>query len=80
MKQAVSIILDLEVTPEVLQRLEVDDTVLEDMQAKTWVGLAVLQVVGEAELVAEHLPDALAFHRQVSDQAAAHLNLIADNT
>ena len=40
----------------------------------------MLQVVGEAELVAEHLPEALDFHRQVSDQAAAHLNLLADNT
>ena len=80
MRRAVPIILDLEVTPEVLQRLKVDGTVLEDMQDKTWVGLAVRQVVGEAELVAEHLPEALDFHRQVSDQAAAHLNLIADNT
>ena len=80
MRRAVSIILDLEVTPEVLQRFKVDDTVLEDMQDKTWVGLAVRQVVGEAELVAEHLPEALDFHRQVSDQTAAHLNLLADNT
>ena len=49
----------LEVTPEVLKRLEVDGRVLEDMQAETWVGLAVLQVVGEAELVAEHFLEAL---------------------
>ena len=50
MRRAVDIILDLEVTPRVLQRFEVDDTVLEVIQVKTWVELAVLQVVGEAEL------------------------------
>ena len=42
--------------------------------------LAVLQVVGEQDLVAERLESALAFHRSVSDHAAAHLNLLLDNS
>ena len=40
----------------------------------------MLQVVGEQDLVAERLETALAFHRSVSDHAAAHLNLLLDNT
>ena len=44
------------------------------------VHLAVLQVVGEEDLVAERLQVALDFHRSVSDQAAAHLNLLHDST
>ena len=47
---------------------------------KTWVELAMLQVVGEQDLVAERLQEALDFHRSVSDQSAAHLNLLYDNT
>jgi hypothetical protein len=47
---------------------------------KTWVHLVVLQVVGEEDLVAERLQVALEFHRSVSDQAVAHLNLLHDNT
>ena len=46
----------------------------------TWVHLVVLQVVGEEDLVAERLHVALDFHRSVSDQAVAHLNLLHDNT
>ena len=42
--------------------------------------LAALQVVGEEDLVAERLQVALDFHRSVSDQAVAHLNLLHDNT
>ena len=40
----------------------------------------MLQVVGEEDLVAERLQVALDFHRSVSDQATAHLNLLHDNT
>ena len=47
---------------------------------KTWVDLAVLQVVGQSDLVAERLQEALDFHRKVSGQASAHLDLLADNT
>ena len=47
---------------------------------KTWVYLAVIQAVGEEDLVAERLQVALDFHRSVSDQAVAHLNLLHDNT
>ena len=39
------------------------------------VHLAVLQVVGEEDLVAERLQVALYVHRSVPDQAVAHLNL-----
>ena len=47
---------------------------------RTWVELAVLQVVGEQDLVAERLQPALDFHGQVADQAASHLSLLAENT
>ena len=40
----------------------------------------LLQVLGDEELIAERLPESLDFHRIVSDQAAAHLHLLADNT
>ena len=46
----------------------------------TWVDLAILQVVGEEDLVAGYLPEALGLHRGVTDQAAAHLHLLGDNT
>ena len=46
----------------------------------TWVSLAVLKVVDDEDLVAEHLEEALQFHRSVSGPAAAHLGLLADNT
>ena len=49
-------------------------------RGKTWVALAVLQVMGEDRLVGEKLQEALEFHRLVADHAAAHLNLLSDNT
>ena len=58
-------------TEEALAALEV--------RPKTWVDLAVLQVVGEQDLVPDRLPEAIEFHRTVLDQAAAHLNLLSDN-
>ena len=82
--QATSLILDLgfglsanvherfKTTPETLAAM--------DPPPRTWVELAVLQVVGEPGLVAERLQDALDFHRAVADQAAAHLALVGDNT
>jgi hypothetical protein len=82
MKRAVSLILNLEITPQVLERfgMKEEDLAAMDARPKTWVDLAVLQVVGEQDLVAERLQESLEFHRTVSDQAAAHLNLLADNT
>ena len=82
MQKAVSSILSVEITPQVLERFLLKD---EDLQAlstrpRTWIELAVLQVVGEEAEVAARLPEALDFHRSVTDQAAAHLNLLADNT
>ena len=47
---------------------------------KTWVDIAVLNVVEEKDLVADRLPQALEFHRLVTDRAAGHLQLLADNT
>ena len=65
-----------------LKRFGLTERAFEDLaeRPKTWVDLAVLQVVGEQDLVAERLESALAFHRSVSDHAAAHLNLLLDNT
>ena len=76
MQKAVGLILNLEITPQVLQRFNMG----EDHIDGTWVHLAVLEVVGDRDLVAESLQEALEFHRIVSDQTAAHLNLLADNT
>ena len=47
---------------------------------QTWVELAVLEVVGQEDLVAEYLNEALDFCRLVSESAASHLALISENT
>ena len=75
-------ILDLEITPEVLNRLSTSaEEVSEiDPPPRTWVELVVLRVVDDRALVEEHLAQALDFHRRVSDKAAAHLALLGDNT
>ena len=82
MSKAVFLILNLEIEPLVLERFRKSDEDLAamDVRPTTWVELAVLQVVGDQDLAAERLPEALDFHRSVSEQAAAHLNLLADNT
>ena len=82
LQNAVNLILSLEISPEVLERMKTTEEDLVDMDArpKTWVDLAVLQVVGDQDLVAERMQEALEFHRKVSDQTAAHLNLLAENT
>ena len=78
MQKAVVEILNLELTPLILERFGWNEEALQalDERPKTWVHLAVLQVVGEEDLVAERLQMALEFHRSVSDQAAAHLNRV----
>ena len=75
-------ILNLELTPLIIQRFGWNEEALQALneKAKTWAHLAALQVVGEEDLVAERLQVALDFHRSVSDQAVAHLNLLYDNT
>ena len=80
--KASRILLDLELTPEVLLRFNSSPTQLLAMARppKTWVELAVLQVVGEQDLVDERLREALDFHRSETDQTAAHVSLLADNT
>ena len=63
MQKAVHLILSLEITTQVLERFKLSETDLEGMDArpKTLVDLAVLQVVGDPERVAEHLPEALRY-------------------
>ena len=82
LKLAAAEILNLDISPLVLKRFGLTERAFEDLaeKPKTWVELAVLQVVGEQDLVAERLVTALAFHRSVSDHDAAHLNLLLDNT
>ena len=62
------IFFNLSLTPKVLKRFQTTLEALEAMVAppRTWVKLAVLQVVGEEDLVAEHLQPALDFHRKVT--------------
>ena len=74
--------MSLDISDRVLERfhLKEDDLAAMAARPKTWVDLAILQVVGEQDLVAEYLPEALDFHRSVTDQAAAHLHLLGDNT
>ena len=81
MEKAVSLILGLDITPEALGRFHLshDDVQAMDPRPRTWVDLAVLQVVGDGTLVEERLPETMDFHRTVSDEAAAHLNLLAEN-
>ena len=51
-----------------------------DPAPMTWVHLAILQVVGEQDLAVERLEEGLTLHSAIADQAAAHLNLVGDNT
>ena len=82
LQKGASEILNLDITPKVLDMFRLDPEDLKAMEVRpgTWVHLVVLQVVGEQSLVDEHLGSALDFHRSVTDQAAAHLNLLAENT
>ena len=82
MEKAVSLILSLEIEQRVLERFRMTDEGLAALHTRprTWVELVLLQVLGEEDLIAERLPESLEFHRTVSDQAAAHLHLLADNT
>ena len=60
MQKAAGLILDLEITSRVLEMFQVTEADLGRLEArpKTWVELAVLQVVGDEHLVGEHLPEA----------------------
>ena len=82
LQEAVAVILSLDITAGVLEGFNMTQEDLErmDPRPKTWVELAVLGVVGDEDLVAEKMQEALEFHKSVSGQAAAHLNLLADNT
>ena len=78
MKKAAGLIVDLGVSDRVLERfhLKEEDLAAMDARPKSWVDLAILQVVGEEALVAGYRPEALGFHRRVTDQAAGHLHLL----
>jgi hypothetical protein len=82
LQKAVHLILGLDITPSVLGKFKVSESDLDDLEPKpkTWVELAILQAIGDMDQVPDYLPEALAFHRAVTDRAAAHLNLVADNT
>ena len=81
-EKACGIILDLAVTPKVLQTYgyKQEDLEVLDAQPKTWVEVVVLHVVGEQDLVATYLHEALDFHRATTTRAAGHLALVGDNT
>ena len=82
-EKAVGLISDLAITDEFLERSKFSREQLERLeeeQPKTWVEVAVLEVVGETRLVPTYLSEALKFHLQVSGDAGAHLKLIGDNT
>ena len=74
--------MDLDITPDVVERFNTSEEELNAMRKmpRTWVELAVHHVLGDADLVEEKLGEALEFHRRVTDQAAAHLKLLAENT
>lgn len=82
MQMGVAEILDLDITPRVLKRFSSNEAALGMFanRPRTWVHLAVLQILGAEDLLGEWIQPALDFHRSVSDQAAAHLNLLYDNT
>ena len=82
MAETTSFILSLKLDAAVLERFSVTPEILEaiDPAPKTWVELALYLVVVDKDITAERLAEALAFHRTVSDQAAGHLALLADNT
>ena len=75
-------IRNLDITEKVPKRCALNEETLGEMEErpKSWVALAVLQVMGEERLVGEKLQVALDFHLLVSNQAAAHLHLLFDNT
>ena len=81
MQKAVALILSLEITSQVLERFHFKEEAWAALptRPKTWVELAILQIVGEEDLVAENLVEGLDFHRKVADQAASHLNLLFEN-
>ena len=80
--RACSSILDLDITPEVLSRLNTTEEDLRNLTRppRTWVEVVVHSVLGDEDLVDEKLPAALDFHRDVTDQASAHLKLLLENT
>ena len=56
MQRAVSEILNLDITEKVLKRFALNEETLGEMEErpKSWVALAVLQVMGEERLVGEN--------------------------
>ena len=79
--RCIRIIGDLSITEETLKTFSTSVAELHamDPQPTTWVSLAVHDIVGE-EGHGDYVAGALEHHRQMSGDAAAHLNLTADNT
>lgn len=75
-------ILDLEISEKVRERFGWTEESLAalDPPLASWVELAVLDVVGDRDLVEQHLVSALDFHKRVAGRAASHLALVGDNT
>ena len=82
MERGSCFILNLEITAEVLERFGCSEEQLRAMEPepKTWVELVLQNLLEDRDLVEERMKEALDFHRSVSDQAAAHLSLVANNT
>ena len=82
MERATKAILDLSIDQEVLTRLGTSYEDLERTGAappKTWVEVVVRLTMRDEALTAGRLPEALDFHRRVSDRASSHLGLLAEN-
>jgi hypothetical protein len=75
-------ILDLEISPKVRMRFGWTEESIDalDPPLASWVELAVLDVVGDRDLVEQYLVHALDFHKRVAGRAAGHLALVGDNT
>ena len=81
MARASEIILDLSIDNDTLMRFQTSQEHLdaEGWQPKSWVELLVLLVVRDRPSAEARLQEALEFHREMSDKASAHLQLIAEN-
>lgn len=79
--EATEVIGDLSVDEGVLRRFRLSPAILKESGwvPRTWVELALQQILGDPDLVSDALPAALEFHRRVADKASAHLALTVEN-
>ena len=76
-ERASQLIGDLKPTEEVLERLCGGECPWQGR--RNWVEVAVLECVGDEQLLNAHLPAAMKFHRYISDRASSHLRLVLGN-